>query len=133
MLPGGECVNFPLMKTIKLSKDNNGGINMDEKINPKTDFRIGSIVKYFQYDSLSAEDVSRNVYLYQILAFATMIVGEDRRERLVIYQALYNHFETFAMPLDEFRSTINREKYPNTKQEFLYEIYEEVEPPYIDN
>lgn len=123
-LPGGSISIYPTMRTIKLSKNNEGGISMDERINPKIDYRIGSVVKYFKRETeLTEEEKLRNIYLYKILAFATTIKeGRERGERLVIYQALYNEFETFAKPLDEFRSTVNKEKYPNIQQEFTYEL-----------
>lgn len=125
-LPGGQELKFPITNTTRIA-NSKGEIVMYETINPKIDYHIGDIVKYFHYDTLSEEGILQNIFLYRILAFASMIKGSKRGERLVIYQALYNEFETFAMPLNEFRSSIDKEKYPNSKQDFLYEV---IKPPY---
>lgn len=55
---------------------------------------------------------------YQVAAVA---VHANTGEHMVVYQALYGDFGVYTMPLKQFFSEIDKEKYPQAVQQHLFE------------
>ena len=79
-------------------------------------FKAGDIVQNFKRENVNPEMAE---YLYRILAFAQ---HTENGEKLVIYQALYPPYKTCARPFDMFCSEVDREKYPEAKQKYRFEV-----------
>ena len=88
-------------------------------------FKIGDTVQHFKRENVNPESAE---YLYRILAFAQ---HTETGEKLVIYQALYPPYKTCARPYDMFISEVDRDKYPDVKQQYRFEVVEtEIFPGY---
>lgn len=81
-------------------------------------FKIGDIVQHFKRENVNPETAE---YLYKILAFAS---HTETGEKLVIYQALYPPYKTCARSYEMFISEVDREKYPDAKQKYRFEVVE---------
>lgn len=83
--------------------------------------QIGAIVQHFKRETLTTEEKATNRYLYQIKEIAQ---HTETGEKLVVYQALYPPFATYARPADMFFSKVDKDKYPDIKQEYRLEKVE---------
>ena len=50
--------------------------------------------------------------------------NDDEYKKIVIYQALYGDNLKWARPYDMFNSLVEKEKYPEVKQEYRFEEVE---------
>ncbi len=83
--------------------------------------QIKDIIRHFKWETISEEERKQNKYLYCIKDIA---MHTERNEILVIYQALYAPFQTYARPLEMFNEEVDHEKYPNVKQKYRFEKYD---------
>lgn len=49
-------------------------------------------------------------------------VNSENLEKLVIYRALYGENILYARPYDIFISKVDRDKYPDVKQEYRFQL-----------
>ena len=84
----------------------------------------GDIVKHFKAETVNCTDP--NVYLYKVIDINAREV--DNFNRVVVYEALYDngdivkHGNVFVRNYDEFMSEVDRNKYPNIKQKYRFEV-----------
>jgi len=84
------------------------------------DICIGDIVQHFKYETLSEQERNTNKYLYKVIETA---IHTETQEELIIYQALYGDFKTYARPKSMFFSYVDKGKYPEIKQKYRFECH----------
>lgn len=88
--------------------------------------KFGDVVRHFKYETISEEERKQGKYLYCIKNIAE---HTETGERLVVYQAMYSPFKTYARPLEMFCEEVDHEKYPNIKQKYRFEKHD-IQPDY---
>ena len=73
---------------------------MEERMKP------GDVVRHFKGNE------------YEILCFA---LDSETQAEMVVYRALYGARGTWVRPKEMFFSRVDREKYPDVKQEYRFE------------
>ena len=62
--------------------------------------------------------------LYQIRCLAK---HSEKRELMVVYQAMYGTFEIYVRPLSMFMEEVDRGKYPDARQRYRFELLQDIE------
>ena len=85
----------------------------------------GNIVQHFKREFVKDKEHSMK-HLYIIEAIAT---HTETNEKLVVYRALYKddksgEYNVFARPYNAFMAEVDQEKYPQIKQRYRFELFE---------
>ena len=73
------------------------------------DIKINGIYRHFKGDYYLVVDIA---------------LHSETNEELVIYRALYGDNKLYARPKDMFLEKVDRNKYPDVKQEYRFELQE---------
>lgn len=71
--------------------------------------KLKAVYKHFKGDYYLVEDIATH---------------SETNEKLVIYRALYGSNDLYARPYEMFIEKVDKEKYPNVKQEYRFELQE---------
>lgn len=92
-------------------------------------FKPGDIVKHFKRETISDEELkdNPNIYLYEIIGTSR---HTETKEEVMVYKPLYETecvegVDYVSRPLDMFLSEVDHDKYPDIKQKYRFELYEE--------
>ena len=79
----------------------------------------GTKVRHFKYETLNHYEKERGLFTYEVIGVAT---HTENRSKLVIYKDLNNDGIIHARPIDLFLGKVDKEKFPNIRQENRFEI-----------
>lgn len=83
------------------------------------EIKVGAVVKHFRYETLTEAKKLTNEYRYVVRGFAE---HTETGDQLVVYQALYSPFKCSARPKEMFMSEVDKDKYPDVKQRYRFEV-----------
>lgn len=69
--------------------------------------KINGIYKHFKGDYYIVEGIATH---------------SETKEKYVVYRALYGNNELYIRPFDMFTSKVDKNKYPNVKQKYRFEL-----------
>lgn len=85
------------------------------------EFEVGDIVKHFKRELIPQRDrAHKPQYLYEIVSSCAHSCDAFGSE-YVVYRALYPPYDTFVRHKADFTSKVDREEYPDIKQEYRFE------------
>ena len=73
----------------------------------KENLKIKGVYKHFKNNYYIVEDVATH---------------SETGEKYAVYRQLYGNGELYIRPLDMFLSEVDKNKYPNVKQKFRFEL-----------
>lgn len=79
--------------------------------------KIKGIYKHFKGNYYLVEDIG---------------IGSEDDLEYVIYRALYDTNKLYIRPLNMFLSKVDKDKYPNIKQEYRFELIEDYSNNYLE-
>lgn len=85
-------------------------------------FNPGDIIRHFKRDFCTEEEKKQNKYLYEVICIA---MHTEMGKLMLVYKALYAPFGIYVRPLDMAMSLTDKEEYPEAKQKFRFELFEE--------
>ncbi len=84
-------------------------------------FKTGDIVRHFKRETV---DPDSDLYLYMIVGTAR---HSETGEEMMVYSPLYGDGGLYVRPLAMFLSEVDREKYPQIRQKYRFELVEAAE------
>lgn len=71
------------------------------------EIKLNAIYKHFKGDLYLVEDIA---------------IHSETKEKYIVYRALYGNNELYIRPYDMFASEVDKEKYPDVKQKYRFEL-----------
>ncbi len=117
----GQCDDFPckdMQEFFKESESHQQAEIRMKALKEEYRFKPGDIVRHFKRETLSEDDLKRNIYLYEIVGYA---VQSETREEMMVYRALYGDKRIYVRPLEMFMEEVDHKKYPVIQQKYRFE------------